>query len=608
MRWREVYPADKHGGIICPLCGNGSGSSGTGISEWKDGYLSCFKCGFRGDVIDLIQAEKSVDFVTALEILKSRLGETSVDTVSPVKVGSGEFIGTPAEAYCKSRGLSVETCLKFGLYFAPSWKHPKTPDAAPSHRVIIPTSAESYLARSVDDDGEFSKQKVGGVHFFNFAALNQSEPVFVVEGEFDALSIEEVGGHAVSLGGVSNVKKFVEEVAKLKTVPPLILSLDNDTAGITAVNALRSDLTALGIPNYTADVVDGLKDASDALRADKAKFSERINRFMENPNFEEAEKIMQTSDFFTTDSMIGMIRGRRDVYSTGFDNLDRLLDGGLYPGLYIIGAVSSLGKTTFCIQMMDNIAKQGHDVIFFSLEMAAEELIAKAISRFTMRLSLKNLKNTKYAVTTREILKGDLLSEVNGEEKMKLVEQAFALRNEYSKHVFTKVGNGNIGVKEIREIVARHVEVMRTRPVVFVDYLQMLALTEHLSDKQNVDKAVLELKRISRDFNIPVIGISSFNRENYTTSVNLTSFKESGAIEYSSDVLIGLQYDFMMPQISETKTTRAERIEREQQSNFEKSAQGKPVIIELRVLKNRNGAKGSTFFQFWERYNCFDKK
>ena len=114
LRWREVYPADRHGGIICPLCGNGSGSSGTGISEWKDGYLSCFKCGFRGDVIDLVQAENSVDFVTAVEILKSRLGVPSV-----VKSESGEFVGTPAEIYCKGRGLSAETChgrfIKFFL-------------------------------------------------------------------------------------------------------------------------------------------------------------------------------------------------------------------------------------------------------------------------------------------------------------------------------------------------------------------------------------------------------------------------------------------------------------------------------------------------------------
>ena len=44
---------------------------------------------------------------------------------------------------------------------------------------------------------------------------------------------------------------------------------------------------------------------------------------------------------------------------------------------------------------------------------------------------------------------------------------------------------------------------------------------------------------------MPIVGISSFNRENYTAPVNLSSFKESGSIEYSSDVLIGLQYDGM---------------------------------------------------------------
>ncbi len=51
----------------------------------------------------------------------------------------------------------------------------------------------------------------------------------------------------------------------------------------------------------------------------------------------------------------------------------------------------------------------------------------------------------------------------------------------------------------------------------------------------------MELKRISRDFKTPVIGISSFNRDNYNNAVSMQSFKESGAIEYSSDILIGLQ-------------------------------------------------------------------
>jgi replicative DNA helicase len=52
--------------------------------------------------------------------------------------------------------------------------------------------------------------------------------------------------------------------------------------------------------------------------------------------------------------------------------------------------------------------------------------------------------------------------------------------------------------------------------VIIIDYLQILSLAElRGSDKQNTDKSVFELKRLSRDFKIPIIGISSLNRDNY---------------------------------------------------------------------------------------------
>ena len=87
-------------------------------------------------------------------------------------------------------------------------------------------------------------------------------------------------------------------------------------------------------------------------------------------------KVFNLIPFFATNKMLNIIKGHRIVYPTGFNYLDDLLDCGLFSGLYIIGAISSLGKTNFCVQIMDNIAQAGHDVIFFSLEMAAEELIA----------------------------------------------------------------------------------------------------------------------------------------------------------------------------------------------------------------------------------------
>ncbi|MBO5440949.1 MAG: hypothetical protein J6A09_00075, partial [Alphaproteobacteria bacterium] len=44
---------------------------------------------------------------------------------------------------------------------------------------------------------------------------------------------------------------------------------------------------------------------------------------------------------------------------TGFSELDKLLGGGLAPGLIVLGAISSLGKSTFSLQVAQNIAKQG---------------------------------------------------------------------------------------------------------------------------------------------------------------------------------------------------------------------------------------------------------
>ena len=65
------------------------------------------------------------------------------------------------------------------------------------------------------------------------------------------------------------------------------------------------------------------------------------------------------------------------------------------------------------------------------------------------------------------------------------------------------------------------------------------------TEKQQVDFNVSELKRISRDNDIPIFIICSFNRENYSTTVDFTSFKESGAIEYGADVVMGLQLKVM---------------------------------------------------------------
>ena len=54
---------------------------------------------------------------------------------------------------------------------------------------------------------------------------------------------------------------------------------------------------------------------------------------------------------------------------SGFANIDAITN--LYPGLYVIGAISSLGKTTLIHQMSDQIAESGNHVLFFSLVLSA---------------------------------------------------------------------------------------------------------------------------------------------------------------------------------------------------------------------------------------------
>ena len=69
------------------------------------------------------------------------------------------------------------------------------------------------------------------------------------------------------------------------------------------------------------------------------------------------------------------------------------------------------------------------------------------------------------------------------------------------------------------------------RPVVLIDYLQIIAPVDvHFTDKQNLDRSVCALKKLSREEGLTIFAISSFNRENYNLEVSMNAFKESGGI------------------------------------------------------------------------------
>lgn len=290
--------------------------------------------------------------------------------------------------------------------------------------------------------------------------------------------------------------------------------------------------------------------------------------------------------------------------------MEGLLEGGLYPSLIIIGAISSLGKTTFFLQIADQIAKSDTDVLIFSLEMSRYELMAKSLSRETFFKSREIYSTFDYAKTTMGILCGSRYPSYS-EKEVDVIEEAIESYSTYGRHIFIHEGMGNMGVSEVRKCVEDHIQQTGRRPVVIIDYLQILAsANEKGTDKQNVDKSVLELQRLSRDLMIPVLGISSFNRENYNTSVSMTSFKESGAIEYSSDILLGLQYAEVDDIINEggKDSDKNQKLKELREKNHQAGRKGSLYGIQLKVLKQRNGGKGSVSFNFYPMFSLFQEQ
>jgi replicative DNA helicase len=240
--------------------------------------------------------------------------------------------------------------------------------------------------------------------------------------------------------------------------------------------------------------------------------------------------------------------------------------------------------------------------------MARNELIAKSVSRLTLIKDLEENGTTANAKTTRGILTGTRYRDYSQTER-KLIQDAIAAYGQYGANIYITEGIGNVGIEEIRDKVQKHIKLTGKASVVVIDYLQIIAPADiRATDKQNTDKAVLELKRLSRDYSIPVIGISSFNRDNYTAPVNLASFKESGAIEYSSDVLIGLQYEGMDYQEGEADGARQKRIRELVKTAEQQGRSGQAQNIQVKILKNRNGSKGDAILDFYPMFNYFTEK
>ena len=547
-QWLREHGLPLHKPFACLNPAHQDAHPSMGYNE-KNQTVHCFACGATYDIFDLVgQEENLTDFPSKMKAVNRRYGGGEIIRVTakptqafPYKEGGGR-----SDPYFTGRGLSDETVRRFGLVVENGYA------VLP---VFVDGVCRSVCRRAIDPAVEPRYQNSrGAMQLWNSAAMERAagKELFVTEGIFDALSLEELGFPAVALCGAANTGKLVQKIDEYVPVAwpeRVILAGDADAAGQGMNEKLREQLTARGIACAVLALPDGCKDVNEALVQNRDALQAACEAAIAPQTVQ--EQLTLEDEFL---SYLGR-RGGAAVMSTGIAGLDKALDGGLHAGLTVLGAVSSMGKTSLMLQMADTLAAAGRNVLFITIEMSRMELIAKSAVRGTRERA-------------RSLLDGKL-----PEEKVRGLISAYRQKTGGRVELWEPEAPLTPAFldEKVSAFCAQH-----ESPVLFLDYLQLVAPARTgMTEKQTADAAVAMLKQLARRYDMPVMAASSLNREAYrpgSAEPGLSAFKESGSVEYSADLLLVLKY----------------------RTDADRENKTAPRHLALTILKNRFGATGES--------------
>ena len=252
---------------------------------------------------------------------------------------------------------------------------------------------------------------------------------------------------------------------------------------------------------------------------------------------------------------------RDNFISSGYSNLDHILGGGfIRGGLYILGARPAVGKSTFAVNLADNISG---NTLFVSLEMTPEQITAKRVSR-------------RVGLSSSRLLSGQLSDQAW--EKVAMASSDISQRGLYLNSRY------DLTVQQIA-LLAQAVPELRA---VIVDYLGLIQpATRSASTYENISAVSRELKRMAISLNVPVICLCQLSRQVEIRQSMIPMWaplRDSGAIEQDADGVLFLYRD-----------------------DYYNGGpvDGQPSAVELSVAKNRHGQTGETSFNLWLKYSYF---
>ena len=264
-----------------------------------------------------------------------------------------------------------------------------------------------------------------------------------------------------------------------------------------------------------------------------------------------------------------------------FQRVDKMLDGFRNSTVTILAGRPSKGKSSLATDIARNIAKQDIPVAFFSIEMSVKELAIRLIGN-EARIEIAAMHYKKIDNPEEERLYWTSLA--NSCSRL----QGYPLLIDATPAI------------SITQLASRLNDMVRKHhiQIAIIDYLQLMrgqAQDRKEGRRHEVESVSRDLKRISKQFDIPIIALSQLHRniENRPpeSRPQLSDLRESGAIEQDADVVMFIH--------------NATQKQKEDYS-FTKPGQNLENIRELIVRKNRNGPTGMTYLYWHPEYMRFE--
>ena len=283
------------------------------------------------------------------------------------------------------------------------------------------------------------------------------------------------------------------------------------------------------------------------------------------PSFYPIREIVKQS--FTTIERLFKKKEAVTGVPSGFKELDRMTAGFQPSDLIIIAGRPSMGKTAFCLDVVEYAAIENKiPVAIFSLEMSKEQLVIR------MLCSQANVEGTR--LRTGYLTESDwpklTIAAGNLSEAPIYIDDTAAL-----------------SALELRA-KARRLKSEYGLGMVIVDYLQLMKGRSRVeSRQQEISEISRSLKALAKELNIPVIAVSQLSRKTEERTGNrpqLSDLRESGAIEQDADLILFIYRDEVY--------NRAE----------DNPNRGKAEVI---IGKQRNGPIGKIDLAFLDKFTTF---